>query len=417
MQPTGQFYSVTPIDLLRLAVKPILDDYDIVLVDCPPNLGIITLNGLRISEGYIIPTVPDVLSTYGIPQIVTRVGNFAKEVAEDIEPLGIVITKYQEASTIHVNVSRDLRRRDDPPVFETVIRQANQIAAAAEFQSERRTLKQKYGYGDLATRYIDLAQETADSAGDRGMKLKTRLAKLAAAVAEQARRDAAFAAELESIMGSGVDALGADGNAKPAPVKGTRKGGRRAPAVLDPVDIARWGSERLRDALGPLDRPQLLDIVAEYGMDPGKLVMKWKDRARIADRIIQTAIARATKGDAFPPERRRLRRILAGRMLRRQYVSWFLFVDESGQDGRHSPYEVLAGIAVEDRELWRLIQALKRSQEAHFGIRLFDAYGAEAKGQKLLRTKTFRHANQKPALPGPERASVSLCSADQRWRR
>jgi|TARA_R110001599_G_scaffold256968_4_gene457342 chromosome partitioning protein len=157
--PTGQFYSVTPIDLLRLAVKPILDNYDIVLVDCPPNLGIITLNGLRISEGYIIPTVPDVLSTYGIPQIVTRVGNFSKEVGEDIEPLGIVITKYQEASTIHVNVSRDLRRRNDPPVFDTVIRQANQIAAAAEFQSERRTLKQKYGYGDLATRYIDLAQE------------------------------------------------------------------------------------------------------------------------------------------------------------------------------------------------------------------------------------------------------------------
>lgn len=160
--PTGQFYSVTPIDLLRLAVKSILDDYDLVLVDCPPNLGIITLNGLRISEGYIIPTVPDVLSTYGIPQIVKRVGNFSKEVAENIEPLGIIITKYQEASTIHVNVSRDLRRENDPPVFDTVIRQANQIAAAAELQTSRRTLKQKYGYGDLATRYIDLAQELLD---------------------------------------------------------------------------------------------------------------------------------------------------------------------------------------------------------------------------------------------------------------
>jgi chromosome partitioning protein len=160
--PSGQFYSVTPIDLLRLAVKSLLDDYDLVLIDCPPNLGIITLNGLRISEGYIIPTVPDVLSTYGIPQIVKRVGNFSKEVGEEITPLGIVITKYQEASTIHVNVSRDLRRRNDPPVFETVIRQANQIAAAAELQTSRRTLKQKYGYGDLATRYIDLAQELLD---------------------------------------------------------------------------------------------------------------------------------------------------------------------------------------------------------------------------------------------------------------
>ncbi len=157
--PTGQFYSVTPIDILRLAVKPILDDYDVVLVDCPPNLGIITLNGLRISEGYLIPTVPDVLSTYGIPQIVKRVGNFSKEVGEDIEPIGIVITKYQENSTIHANVSKDLRRRNDPTVFDTVIKQANQIAASAEFQNERRTLKQKYGYGDLAQRYIDLAGE------------------------------------------------------------------------------------------------------------------------------------------------------------------------------------------------------------------------------------------------------------------
>lgn len=76
-----------------------------------------------------------------------------------IEPLGIVITKYQEGSTVHVNVSRDLRQQADPPVFDTVIRQANQIAAAAEMQPGRRTLKQKYGYGDLATRYVDLAQE------------------------------------------------------------------------------------------------------------------------------------------------------------------------------------------------------------------------------------------------------------------
>lgn len=159
--PTGQFYSVTPIDLLRLAVKSKLDDYDLVLVDCPPNLGIITLNGLRISEGYIIPTVPDILSTYGIPQIIKRVGNFSREIAEEIIPIGIVVTKFQANSTTHMNVSRNLRKEDNPHVFDTVIRQADQFAAAAEFQSGggRRTLKQKYGYGDLADRWVDLAKE------------------------------------------------------------------------------------------------------------------------------------------------------------------------------------------------------------------------------------------------------------------
>jgi chromosome partitioning protein len=157
--PSGQFYASTPIDILRLAVKPKLEDYDIVLIDCPPNLGIITLNGLRISEGYIIPTVPDVLSTYGIPQIVQRVKNFSKDIAEPIEPLGIAITKFQVNSKTHVNVLGNLKKQNDPPVLNTIQKQADQIAAAAEFQRGRRTLKQKYGYDGLADRYVELAQE------------------------------------------------------------------------------------------------------------------------------------------------------------------------------------------------------------------------------------------------------------------
>lgn len=164
--PSGQFYSNTPVDFLRKAVKPILENYDIVLIDCPPNLGIITLNGLRISEGYLIPSVPDVLSTYGIPQIVKRVTQFANETAESIKPIGIVVTKFQVSSTIHVNGVRRLRSENDPQVFNTQVRQANQIAAAAEFQVGTRTLKQKYGYSDLANTYIDLAGEFLDALGE-----------------------------------------------------------------------------------------------------------------------------------------------------------------------------------------------------------------------------------------------------------
>jgi chromosome partitioning protein len=107
--------------------------------------------------------VPDILSTYGIPQITKRVRNFSREIAEDITPIGIVITKFQANSTTHVNVSRNLRKERDPEVFDTVIRQADQYAAAAEFQTAgRRTLKQKYGYADLAERCIDLAKELLD---------------------------------------------------------------------------------------------------------------------------------------------------------------------------------------------------------------------------------------------------------------
>ena len=50
-------------------------------------------------------------------------------------------------------------------MFDTMIRQANQIAAAAEYApGSRRTLKQKYGYNDLAERYVDLAKEVIEVA-------------------------------------------------------------------------------------------------------------------------------------------------------------------------------------------------------------------------------------------------------------
>ena len=156
--PMGQFFAENPIDILRKAIKPIIDDYDIVLIDCPPNLGIITLNGLRISAGYVIPTIPDVLSTYGIPQIVRRVGDFSKAIAESIEPFGIITTKYREQSTIHKRVKRQLAAEKDAPLFKTVIPENNQIAGAADFAAVG-TLRQKWGYQGQFDLYSELAAE------------------------------------------------------------------------------------------------------------------------------------------------------------------------------------------------------------------------------------------------------------------
>jgi hypothetical protein len=80
-----------------------------------------------------------------------------------------------------------------------------------------------------------------------------------------------------------------------------RPSNRRTPAIIDPVQLAREGEPALRDALAKLDIEQLRDVVAEYGMDPGKLVMKWRDTERIVNRIVEVARGRAQKGSAFRP--------------------------------------------------------------------------------------------------------------------
>lgn len=90
-----------------------------------------------------------------------------------------------------------------------------------------------------------------------------------------------------------------------------------------------------------------------------------------------------------------------------QTVSWAFFIDESGQDQRDSPYEVLAGVAVEDRELWRLIRQISDAQQHYFGMRLFEAYGREAKATKLLNRKTFRLASQMEAIEFDERSRLA----------
>ncbi len=159
--PSGRFYSDRPTDILRRAVKPVLDEYDYVLIDCPPNLGIITLNGLRISTGYLIPTIPDVLSTYGIPQITTRVGAFSDAISEDIDPIGIVISKYRAQSKVHRNTVRRLKKECDIPVFESMIPENNQIAESAEFK-ELGTLRQKYGYAGQFDIFKALTREVID---------------------------------------------------------------------------------------------------------------------------------------------------------------------------------------------------------------------------------------------------------------
>jgi chromosome partitioning protein len=166
--PVGRYFTKSPTDILQTAVKNILDDYDVVLIDCPPNMGIITLNGLRIADGYVIPTIPDVLSTYGIPQIATRVQDFANELNEEIEAYGIIVTKFRAASTLHVNTVQFLRDQAEdgkyPPLFDTFVPEGNAIAAAAEFVG-RGTLRQKYAYQGGYETFARLAEEVAEAAG------------------------------------------------------------------------------------------------------------------------------------------------------------------------------------------------------------------------------------------------------------
>jgi hypothetical protein len=87
-------------------------------------------------------------------------------------------------------------------------------------------------------------------------------------------------------------------------------------------------------------------------------------------------------------------------------VAYFLFIDESGHDLKDSPYAVLAGISVKDRDVWNLIEAVHNAEDNCFGLR-YGRYKEEFKGKKFLKRKVFQHAAQVPGLlDAPARAEL-----------
>jgi len=93
-------------------------------------------------------------------------------------------------------------------------------------------------------------------------------------------------------------------------------------------------------------------------------------------------------------------------------VSYLLFMDESGHDRRESPREVLAGISIEDRDLWNFIGEVHNAELRIFGRRISSGR-LELKGEKLLKKKVFRHANQLPPIATETRRELAKACLDR----
>lgn len=104
---------VSHVDVLGNAIQPIISKYHYIIIDCPPNLGAITLNGISISHYYVVPTVPDILSKIGISLILNRIDNFKKRKKTcKIELSGILFTKIDYRTNLHNSTMKELRTGD-----------------------------------------------------------------------------------------------------------------------------------------------------------------------------------------------------------------------------------------------------------------------------------------------------------------
>lgn len=140
--------------VLRTALEPLLGDYDVVLLDCSPSLGVLTLNALTASRGLVIPMPCEMLSHRGVGQLLDTVADVRRILNPDLEVLGILPTMYDGRSSHAQAVLADVGERYglpvlDPPIPRT-IRFAEAPAVGRSILTTARTSAAARAYRDVA---------------------------------------------------------------------------------------------------------------------------------------------------------------------------------------------------------------------------------------------------------------------------
>ncbi|RZJ99958.1 MAG: ParA family protein [Flavobacterium sp.] len=106
---------------LRRAIQPILNNYDIIVCDCPPNLTIPTQNALTLSTHFVVPISPDFLSSLGVALLLNRIATFSKDLEQNIENAGIVISRVGRPANHRAETVTTLRATFKDLVFKPQI--------------------------------------------------------------------------------------------------------------------------------------------------------------------------------------------------------------------------------------------------------------------------------------------------------
>jgi len=117
---------------LKNSLAPLKDKYDHILIDCPPNMGMITINALVAADTLIIPVQPEFLSGWGLIKMLSIVDKVRK-LNPEIDILGAFISRINGRTNLHNHILEDVKKNFPHHVFETFIRENITVAEAPAF--------------------------------------------------------------------------------------------------------------------------------------------------------------------------------------------------------------------------------------------------------------------------------------------
>ena len=115
---------------LRRALKEVVSQFDYILIDCPPSLGLLTVNGLAAAHKLIIPVQCEYYALEGLNQLLQTVKLVRSHLNPKLQVLGAVLTMFDRRTALNRKIVREVRKTFPGHVFESIIPRNTELAEA-----------------------------------------------------------------------------------------------------------------------------------------------------------------------------------------------------------------------------------------------------------------------------------------------
>ena len=118
---------------LKAALSPVKNDYDFILIDCPPSLSMLTLNGLCCAHGVVVPMQCEYFALEGLSDLVNTIKQVHANLNPDLQIIGLLRVMFDPRITLQNQVSDQLKSHFGDKVFDTVIPRNVRLAEAPSY--------------------------------------------------------------------------------------------------------------------------------------------------------------------------------------------------------------------------------------------------------------------------------------------
>ncbi len=120
--------------LLKRKLLPLAEDYDYILIDCPPSLGLLTLNGLVAAvDGILIPVQCEYLAMEGLGDLIATIDRVRRVISPDLSVRGVILTMFDTRTNLANDVVEEVKKHFNDKVFESIVPRSIRLAEAPSY--------------------------------------------------------------------------------------------------------------------------------------------------------------------------------------------------------------------------------------------------------------------------------------------